>query len=213
MTATADELVTSNRCQTGSEQDTFTEARYRQFARHLRSAARDILDVGCNTGRGGAALKAVRADARLTGLDCVSERLSALDGAVYENAVCSLTHAIPLPSGSFDAIVAGELMEHIPPEWVFATLCEFFRLLRLRGQLLLTTPHPRYIKNRLIRSSILLERSHVSQHLPRSLRRRLEDVGYSSIRFRGSGRVTRIIGEHCPYLAAYGSYLVTAVKW
>lgn len=41
-----------NAAQTASETFSFTAYRYAQFARHLGSAMR-ILDVGCNTGRGG----------------------------------------------------------------------------------------------------------------------------------------------------------------
>ena len=37
------------------------------------------LDVGCNTGRGGAVLKDCNALLQLTGLDCVPERVAALD--------------------------------------------------------------------------------------------------------------------------------------
>jgi hypothetical protein len=36
--------------------------------------------------------------------------------------------------------------------------------------------------------------------------------GFSHIRLRGSGRVSRHLGERFPLLAAYGSYLVTADK-
>jgi hypothetical protein len=68
-------------------------------------------------------MKAMLPGLRITGLDCVPERIAALDTLVYD------TNAIPLPAEGFDAIVAGEFIEHLPPDQVYPTLCEFFRLL------------------------------------------------------------------------------------
>lgn len=212
MPTAAEQIVALNREQKLSETDAFTEQRYRQFARHLRRDSRKVLDVGCATGRGGANLKAVNPMLEVTGLDCVPERIAALDRAVYEAGICGFTQDIALPSESFDAIVAGELIENLPPDHVFPTLCEFFRLLRLKGILLLTTPNPLYLKNRLSGASVL-GGAHISQHRHRNLRRRLEDVGFSHVKIRGSGNVSIAIGERFPMLAVYGNYLAKAVKW
>ena len=73
------EIVELNRGQKVSEIDPFTERRYQQFVRHLPRDARVVLDVGCNTGRGGAVMKALRPSLHITGLDCVSERVEALE--------------------------------------------------------------------------------------------------------------------------------------
>jgi len=206
-------IVKRNLAQHVSEEDTYTPTRYARFLSYLGPETIHLLDVGCNTGRGGTIMKARRPDLRITGLDCVSERLSKLDRTAYEESVCAFSHDIPLAAGRFDAIVAGEFIEHVAPPYVFPTLCEFFRLLRLRGRLLLTTPNPKYIRNRLLGRSVLLEASHVSQHLPSSLRRRLEDVGFSSVKIYGCGRVSSLIGPHFPLRSLYGSYLVVAEKW
>ena len=157
-------------------------------------------------------MKALRPSLRITGVDCVPERVAALDSRNYDEKICGFTHELPLPSDSFDAIVAGEFIEHLSPDLVFSTLCEFFRLLRLRGQLLLTTPNPRYLRNRLKGTSVL-GGSHISQHYMENLRRRLMDVGFSGIKIRGSGRVSIALGEWFPLRAVYGSYLTKATKW
>lgn len=206
------QIIEINRAEKFSEEDDFTEQRYKQFARYFHDDTRTILDVGCNTGRGGIVMKAMLPNLQITGLDCVPERVAALDPNIYPSSVCTFTQSIPLADGSFDAIVAGEFIEHVPSDFVFSTLCEFFRLLRLKGLLLLTTPNPSYIKNKLTGQSVL-GGSHVSQHHARNLRRRIEDVGFSCVRIRGSGRVSSLIGEHFPILAVYGSYLVAATKW
>ena len=46
-------LIELNRAQEISEVDTFTESRYRQFVRRFQDHTQTVLDVGCNTGRGG----------------------------------------------------------------------------------------------------------------------------------------------------------------
>ncbi len=213
MSVDRNKLLELNRAQIVSEEDAYTVHRYRQFVTHLPSNIQSVLDVGCNTGRGGRVIKDHIPSVRITGLDCVPERLSDLDSDVYCESICSFTNDIPLPSASFDAIVAGEFIEHVLPEEVILTLSEFFRLLRLKGRLLLTTPNPGFLRNRLIGSSVLLDPAHVSQHSPKSLRRRLEDIGFSKIKIRGSGRVSKLLGEHFPYRAVYGSYLAKATKW
>jgi ubiquinone/menaquinone biosynthesis C-methylase UbiE len=205
-------IIDLNRNQKISETDRFTQHRYRQFTRRLTHHVRDILDVGCNTGRGGSVIKAMVPDVRITGLDCVPDRIAALDPRVYSSSICTFAHAIPLADESYDAIVAGEFVEHLPPDLVFATLCEFFRVLRLRGLLLLTTPNPGYFRNKLRRQSVL-GGAHLSQHHIRNLRRRLQDVGFSGVRIRGSGGVSIILGERFPFMNAYGSYLAEATKW
>jgi SAM-dependent methyltransferase len=212
MTTCNDQIIELNREQTISETDSFTERRYQQFVRHFRRDTRTVLDVGCNTGRGGAAMKAINPSLQIIGLDCVPERIEALNPTNYQRGICAFTQDIALPNDCFDAIVAGEFIEHLPPELVFPTLCEFFRLLRLKGLLLLTTPNPFYLKNRLTGASVLGQ-AHISQHRPRNLRCQLEDVGFSRVRIRGSGRVSTALGERFPLLAVYGSYLTEAVKW
>jgi SAM-dependent methyltransferase len=205
-------FVSLNREQEISETDAFTERRYQQFVRHLSPETREVLDVGCNTGRGGAVMKGLRPCLRITGVDCVPERVHALDPLTYDVRICGFTPALPLAADSFDAIVAGEFIEHLSPDLVFPTLCEFFRLLRLRGQLLLTTPNPRYLKHRFQGTSVL-GGAHISQHYIGNLKRRLGDIGFSSIKIKGSGRISIALGELFPFRAIYGSYLAEARKW
>ncbi|HWV98669.1 MAG TPA: class I SAM-dependent methyltransferase [Candidatus Acidoferrum sp.] len=203
----------SNRAQVVSETDSFTPDRYRQMFGHFPRDAAKVLDAGCNTGRGGAVLKALDSGLQIVGLDCVQERVTSLDPSIYSQGICSFSTQLPLPNDSFDAIAAGEFIEHVPPVEVEATLAEFFRVLRLRGRLILTTPNPNYLKNKVRHLSVLLEKSHLTQHYPDCLPFRLRMVGFSSVKVYGSGRMTRYIGQRFPWLAVYGSYLVRAEKW
>lgn len=194
-----------------SEEDTFTVQRYEQFARMLPSGPLRILDVGCNTGRGGERLKQLRPEIELVGLDAVVERLNALPDGVYTDGIHCLSTAIPCPDQSFDAIVAGEFLEHLYPGDVDTTLCEFQRALRVGGRLLLTTPNPNYLRNRLLRRTVYGV-SHLTQHFPLVLRRRLMMHGFAKVKVRGSGRVSRHLGTRVPFLPLYGSYLISADK-
>jgi ubiquinone/menaquinone biosynthesis C-methylase UbiE len=202
-----------NQQQAISEHDAFTPARYRDFLQYLHRGTRELLDIGCNTGRGGVALKTKTPQLVITGLDCVEERIQKLDRSVYGSGICGFSHELPFRNNSFDAVLAGEVIEHIPPLLVFPSLCEVFRVLRLRGQILLTTPNPHYLRNRIRGLSVLLDPSHLSQHTSGSLRRRLEDVGFSNIRMYGTGRLSAIVGRRLPVRSIYGSYLTVAEKW
>ena len=206
-------MVEANRAQTGSETDSFTLARYKQFFRHFPRHATNLLDVGCNTGRGGEILKGFDPTFDLTGLDCVPERVAALDKNVYRQALCGFSSDIPVDGASFDVVVGGEFIEHVPPSEVDATLREFFRVLRLKGRLLLTTPNPNYLKNKIKKLSVLLDEAHVSQHFPKCLSFRLRMIGFSNIKVLGSGRVSLFLGQRFPFLPVYGSYLIRADKW
>jgi len=190
--------------------DPFTLERYAQFARHLQPGARDVIDVGCAEGRGGERLKELVPGLRLTGLDCVAERLDRLPSC-YDGRLHGLTTELPVEDRSYDAIVAGEFLEHLYPGDVDPTLCEFQRVLRIGGRLLLTTPNPYSLRMRL-KGGTVFGTAHLTQHFPRILKRRLMAHGFGRVRLIGSGRATRRLGEWCPWLSIYGSYLVRADK-
>jgi ubiquinone/menaquinone biosynthesis C-methylase UbiE len=205
-------LLRANRSQVGSECDSFTVERYRQFAKHFPRETRHVLDVGGGTGRGGRELKRLFPQLSLTGLDCVPERIASMDKDVYDNKMCAFAEMIPLADQSQDVIVAGEFIEHVPGPKIEPTINEFFRVLRLRGRLLLTTPNPDYLRNKLQGLSVISDSAHVSQHYPKILKLRLLMAGFSNVQIKGSGKVSRVLGTCFP-LKLYGSYLCVATKW
>ncbi len=201
---------TQNLKQEGATTDPFTVERYAQFSRHFPSTARSVLDVGCSDGRGGVRLKELRPDIALSGLDCVESRLADLPPA-YENHILGLSTKIPADDLTFDVIVAGEFLEHLYPADVDATLCEFQRVLKIGGRLLMTTPHPTCWLNR-FGGRTVYGISHLTQHHPKTLITRLLMHGFNKVVLRGSGKATRNFGERFPLLALYGSYLIRADK-
>ncbi|MEO1374469.1 MAG: hypothetical protein AAFW70_09175 [Cyanobacteria bacterium J06635_10] len=91
------------------------------------------------------------------------------------------------------------------------TLSEIFRVLKVGGRLLLTTPNPLDIKKRIRSESVLDAKAHVSQHFPDALILKLKMMGFSSLKIYGSGKVTRYLGYYFPWLNIYGSYLMTSL--
>jgi ubiquinone/menaquinone biosynthesis C-methylase UbiE len=199
-----------NTLQTAAERDTFTFKRYEQFQRYFPRSARRVLDVGCATGRGGLRLKQIDPSLSICGLDCVKSRLAELPDC-YDQRIYGLSNAIPAGDGEFDAVFAGEFLEHLYPSDVDNSICEFQRVLSVGGRLLLTTPNPHYLKNTFQKSSIYSV-SHLTQHFPSVLKHRLKMHGFSHVRIVGSGKVSRYVGYHFPLLAVYGSYLIFGDK-
>ncbi len=203
---------TLNLVQTVSETDTFTIERYRQFNRFLPKKAKHILDVGCNTGRGGDELKRINNDFLIYGIDIVEDRLKRLPKDVYKENILGSTTEIPWKDNYFDAVVAGEFIEHLYSQDVTKTLSEVFRVLNLRGKFLLTTPNPNDLKRK-FRKGTVLGGAHVSQHFPKIIKTQLMMAGFSSVKIYGSGKVTRYLGYWFPFLSIYGSYLAVATKY
>jgi SAM-dependent methyltransferase len=193
-----------------SETDPFTVARYEQFHRFMPKGARTVLDIGANTGRGGQRLAELNPAYELTALDCVQSRLDALPKA-YSRSICGLSTEIPAPDRTFDAVVAGEFLEHLYPADVDPTLCEMQRVLKIRGRLLMTTPNPGYVRLRLTDGSVY-GLSHLIQHWPDVLTQRLRSHGFSRVRVYGSGKMSRYLGYYFPVGALYGSYLIVGDK-
>ena len=119
--------------------------------------------------------------------------------------------SLPFADGAFDAVVAGEVIDHLTPSDVGRALAEFRRVLAPHGALLMTTPNPGSVKLKLSGGSILNDH-HLSTHSPKALTKQLEDLGYVGVVISGSGRATRRFGDRLPFLWIYGSYLVRAVS-
>jgi ubiquinone/menaquinone biosynthesis C-methylase UbiE len=197
--------------QGASERDPFTVKRYQQFYRFFPQNVRSVLDIGCNTGRGGQELKSLNPNLEVYGLDCVQDRLEKLPKE-YQAGIYGLSTEIPCDDRKFDVVVAGEFIEHIYAMDVDKTLAEIFRVLKVGGRFLLTTPNPLDIKKKIRGESVLDDTCHVSQHFHDTLKLKLRMMGFSHIQVHGSGKVTRYLGFHFPYLHIYGSYLAIGDK-
>jgi len=200
-------LVRANQSQQAAEHDTYTPRRYLQMTAHVPANAR-VLDVGCNTGRGGAIVADRRPDIELYGVEMLPERVQRIPQGAYVKVFTGTLGDLD-NRGSFDALLMGELVEHIPYTDLEEFLLSAARLLVDNGRLILTTPNPHYILLRLRSNGTVLGGAHVSVHCPQALRQLLSHLGFEVQGICGTGRVSRLIGTRGP-LALYGSYLISA---
>lgn len=198
-----------NAAQTISEADSFTPHRYAQVARHLGDATR-ILDVGCNTGRGGVVLRAAKPTAHIEGIEMLAARVAAVPPGTYDAVTVSDLAAVVATGAQFDALVMGELVEHVPYFALEPFLASALNALRVGGRLLLTTPNPHYLLMRLRKRSVL-GGAHVSVHCATALSQLLNASGFRVVHIEGTGRVSRYVGVRLP-LSVYGSYLLIAER-
>src|SRR3954449_10735889 len=86
-----------------------------EILEHVPSTATRVLDLGCATGSTGAALKQ-RQTVHVTGIEIepeyAKEARSLLD-AVFTGDVS----APPTELGSYDALIAADILEHLPDPW------------------------------------------------------------------------------------------------
>jgi SAM-dependent methyltransferase len=103
----------------------------------VKYSSPNILDVGCGTGFN---MEQLRKEGynRITGLDFSLEALFFCRSRDLTNLVCSDATRPSLREDAFDIIVALDLIEHLDDD--VQALCEFTRLLRSNGTLIVFAP-------------------------------------------------------------------------
>ena len=64
--------------------------------------------------------------------------------------VCGSAENLPFKSNLFDVVTLFEVIEHIPPNQVHLVVREIFRVLKKGGKVILTTPNPYNLWNRIV---------------------------------------------------------------
>ncbi len=154
-------------------------------------AGQRVLDLG--SGEGWFAAELVRAGARVLAADVAEEPLRRARARVpgLETALLDGEAGWPLPDAAFDAVWAGEVIEHVAD--TAAWLSEVRRVLRSGGLLLLSTPaHGRGELLRLALSSrAFAERmdpcgEHLRFYSRATLSRLLREFRFEDVRVRAS---------------------------
>jgi 2-polyprenyl-3-methyl-5-hydroxy-6-metoxy-1,4-benzoquinol methylase len=196
--------LTANARQVWSETDPYTLERYGEFCRFLTDG-QSVLDIGCNTGRGGEFLRQRFPNAFLCGMDLVADRIAKIPAGTYDELVCSDIVAWSTTK-RFDRILAGEVIEHIPADAFDTMLLKCRSLLADGGLIIFTTPNPRSLLVLLGRRAVFRDPSHVNIMTPANLRTSATRAGLALVAVHGSGKATRLFGR-LPFLPLYGSYL------
>ncbi len=166
-----------------------------------------LLDLGCGGGRH--AYEALRRGARVTALDASEGELNDVATLMTEMekdeadvggdslgtgaVVCADALAIPFRDGSFDRVIAAEVLEHVSGDQ--AAMAELARVLRPGGSLAVTVPRfgPEAVNWALSDGYHSVEGGHVRIYRRSSLVRRLSRVG---LRLRASHHAHAL---HSPY--------------
>ncbi len=113
--------------------------RYQAAAAQL--AGRDVLDVGSGEGYGAAVL--ARTARSVAAVDVDAPSIERARGRYPDDSLkffAASAAALPFADASFDAVVAFELLEHLPRSDHAAALSEWKRVLRPGGVVLVSTP-------------------------------------------------------------------------
>jgi len=126
-----------------------------------------VLDLGCGWGTfcwaiGHRVAEMVGVDFSQKSVDLCERRLAEapIEGVSF---VCADARDTGLEAGSFDVVIAADLVEHLYPEDTQAVVAEAFRVLKKGGRLSLWTPHRGHILEILKARNVLIRRdvSHV----------------------------------------------------
>ncbi len=164
----------------------YYENERRDVARLVPAHAKQILDIGCGTGKLGSLLKAEHPDRNVTGVE-MNAVVAAEAGAVLDAVVVGDIQqmSLPFPSASFDCIVLADVLEHtVDPS---AILCAVRPLLRSKGLLVCSIPNMRHYTAilQLLRKGWeyadygLFDRTHLRFFSRRSMERLLQESGFS----------------------------------
>jgi SAM-dependent methyltransferase len=107
-----------------------------------------VLDVGCGEGTLLELLRIAMPGAKLIGVDISSGTEEALALKGLEGRQGDASSGLPVPDGSVDLMIAGEVLEHLAE--TDTLLLEAKRVLKKGGTLILTTPNLAYLLNRLL---------------------------------------------------------------
>jgi len=148
-----------------------------------------VLDVGC---RFGALTRAYVEGNQVVGIDVDREALAEAATLGIEPIWADAAEPFPLEDESFDVVVLGELLEHLPmPD---RTVAEARRVLRSGGRLVGSVPNAFRLKSRLV---FLAGRppesdpTHLHLFSPSAVRELLADFDQVQLRFV-AGRLTRL---------------------
>jgi SAM-dependent methyltransferase len=180
-----------------------------------------VLDLGCGGGRH--AFELYRRGAKVVAFDQDAEELEAVntmfyamsqEGGLPPEADATVVRgdvlSLPFPDGSFDAVIAAEVLEHVPADE--AAIAEIFRIVRPGGQVAVTVPRwwPEQINWALSREYHDVPGGHIRIYKGSEVTERLEQAG---LKVRGGHHAHAL---HSPYWwlnCAFGRQSLPSRTW
>jgi SAM-dependent methyltransferase len=153
----------------------------RLFLKHVPVGAQ-VLDAGC----GRSLFTEIRRDwpFQVTAADVDHDLIASRKSEHPEvRWLVAGAHPLPFRDGAFDALFAGELIEHLPD--ARPAMLEFARVLRPGGVLVLTTPNRRRLANVVDRSERPYSPDHLSELSYDEIRALFEADGWSVLHATG----------------------------
>ena len=132
--------------------------------------------------------------------------------ANYEKIVTGDAMNLPKPFGieSFDAITAGEIIEHLNDPMKFLNSC--YKTLKKGGRLVLSTPNPNSIWERILTLNLsrmhFYDIEHVCLYPQRWLIRMLELNGFRNVKVYSGGLTVPFILKNIPFPRPYAEYTI-----
>ena len=123
------------------------DVRYRKILGILKNKkAGSLLEIGCNAGE--FLMVAKKAGWDVNGVDISKKAVERAKKNGLKVKAHDVNKKLPFSDGSFDAIIAGEVIEHTFDDLKFLNECQ--RVLKKNGILIFTTPNLLSLKNRIL---------------------------------------------------------------
>ena len=162
-----------------------------QFLFSLKNGAK-VLDAGCGSGEFSEYIKGLGFE--IVGIDISQTAIEKAKNRLPESSfyIGSLEEPLPFKTEEFDAIWATDVLEHLFD--IHTCLCEFNRILKPQGYLILTVPYHGLVKNLAItlfgfKKHFNPELSHIRFFTRKSLLECLNQAGFEAILWKGIGRI------------------------
>jgi 2-polyprenyl-3-methyl-5-hydroxy-6-metoxy-1,4-benzoquinol methylase len=177
---------------------------YRNFERIVSelTLSGDLLDFGAGKGVLTQRLLSLRHFNSIAAVD-IMPRPDEIDASIIWHS-CDLNDATNIPNESFDVIVSAEVIEHLENPRAIAR--EWFRLLRPRGTLILSTPNNEswrallalILRGHFVDFSDSSYPAHITALVRKDIERILTEAGFSppQIAFSNVGGIPKLPGIH-----------------
>ncbi|MDD5675031.1 MAG: class I SAM-dependent methyltransferase [Chitinivibrionales bacterium] len=152
-----------------SRRDRFTAVKVRRTQELLQPQPGElIVDLGCGAGTmmifmAGSGARMIGVDYSTVSLSLAREQFTKRISGKPFFGVCCDGRSIPLREATIDAIMAVDFTEHLDDSFLQAMLMQAYRILKPGGRMVIYTPNPTHIFERLKKHNVILkeDKSHI----------------------------------------------------